>query len=71
RVVESAYAGVSYQAYDLLEAGSERIGALLAELMELFGSGVLEPVPVRSFDVRRAPEAFRFMSQAKHVGKLV
>ncbi|GKQ40385.1 hypothetical protein ALMP_69110, partial [Streptomyces sp. A012304] len=28
-------------------------------------------MPVRSFDVRRAPEAFRFMSQARHVGKLV
>ncbi|MFF6816300.1 SDR family NAD(P)-dependent oxidoreductase, partial [Streptomyces sp. NPDC012403] len=69
--VESAYAGVSYQAYDLLEVGSERIGALLGELMGLFAAGALVPVPVRSFDVRRAPEAFRFMSQAKHVGKLV
>ncbi|MGW1786965.1 SDR family NAD(P)-dependent oxidoreductase, partial [Streptomyces sp. NPDC002143] len=69
--VESARAGVSYRAYDLLEAGAERIGVLLGELMGLFGSGALEPVPVRSFDVRRAPEAFRFMSQARHVGKIV
>ncbi|WP_427917128.1 KR domain-containing protein, partial [Streptomyces rochei] len=33
--------------------------------------GVLSPLPVRVWDVRRAREAFRFMSQAKHVGKIV
>ncbi|CAM5711442.1 Polyketide synthase OS=Streptomyces fumanus OX=67302 GN=GCM10018772_62400 PE=4 SV=1 [Streptomyces fumanus] len=62
---------VAYQAYDLLAAGPDRIGALLREVMPLFASGVLQPLAVRSFDVRRAPEAFRFMSQAKHTGKLV
>ncbi|MGW0917270.1 SDR family NAD(P)-dependent oxidoreductase, partial [Streptomyces sp. NPDC002784] len=30
----------------------------------------LEPLPVRAWDVRRAPDAFRFISQAKHVGKV-
>ncbi|MEU9560379.1 SDR family NAD(P)-dependent oxidoreductase, partial [Streptomyces fumanus] len=63
--------GVAYQAYDLLAAGPDRIGALLREVMPLFASGVLQPLAVRSFDVRRAPEAFRFMSQARHTGKLV
>ena len=29
------------------------------------------PPPVRAWDVRRAPEAFRFMSQARHTGKIV
>ncbi|MBK3386363.1 beta-ketoacyl reductase, partial [Streptomyces sp. DEF147AK] len=29
------------------------------------------PLPVRAWDVRRAREAFRFMSQARHVGKIV
>ena len=28
-------------------------------------------MPVRVWDVRRAREAFRFMSQARHVGKIV
>ncbi|MGW0917035.1 SDR family NAD(P)-dependent oxidoreductase, partial [Streptomyces sp. NPDC002784] len=38
--------------------------------MGLFESGVLEPLPVRAWDVRRAPDAFRFISQAKHIGKV-
>ena len=44
---------------------------MLAELLALFERGVLEPLPVRAWDVRRAPEALRFMSQARHVGKNV
>ncbi|MFL6124227.1 SDR family NAD(P)-dependent oxidoreductase, partial [Actinophytocola sp.] len=31
----------------------------------------LRPLPLTAWDVRRAPEAFRFVSQAKHVGKVV
>ncbi|MGW9214513.1 SDR family NAD(P)-dependent oxidoreductase, partial [Embleya sp. NPDC055664] len=69
--VESAFPRVVYRAFDLLEAGPERIAVLLGELLALFASGVLTPVPVRCFDVRRAPEAFRFMAQARHTGKLV
>ncbi|MER5642807.1 SDR family NAD(P)-dependent oxidoreductase, partial [Kitasatospora sp. NPDC002227] len=63
--------GVKYQAFDLVEAGPARIGELLAELLDLFASGVIETLPVRSWDVRQAREAFRFVSQAKHVGKVV
>ena len=37
----------------------------------LLAAGELAPPPVRAWDVRRAPEAFRFMSQARHTGKLV
>ncbi|MCA1217796.1 type I polyketide synthase [Streptomyces sp. 8L] len=62
---------VSYQAFQLLEAGVDRIGEMLRELVVLFGDGTLVPPPVRSWDVRRAQEAFRFMSQAKHIGKVV
>ncbi len=63
--------GVSYRAFDLAEAGIERIGEMLDELLGLFTAGVLERLPVTAWDVRRAPEAFRFMSQARHVGKIV
>jgi polyketide synthase 7/polyketide synthase 12 len=70
--VAAAHPGVEYQAYDLgRSAGPDRIGQLLRELVELFESGQLEPLPVTVRDVRRAPEAFRFMSQARHVGKVV
>ncbi|QKW10568.1 SDR family NAD(P)-dependent oxidoreductase [Streptomyces sp. NA04227] len=69
--VATAHPGVIYRAFDLMEAGPDRIGEMLAELGRLFGSGALSPLPVRTWDVRRAGEAFRFMSQAKHVGKIV
>ncbi|WP_420809056.1 SDR family NAD(P)-dependent oxidoreductase [Amycolatopsis suaedae] len=63
--------GVTYRAFDLADAGPDRIGAMLGELLELFARGAIRPLPVRSWDVRHAAEAFRFMSQARHVGKLV
>ncbi|WAZ19995.1 SDR family NAD(P)-dependent oxidoreductase [Streptomyces cinnabarinus] len=63
--------GMTYAPFELGEAGPERMGEILAEVMALFASGALEPLPVRAWDVRRAREAFRFMSQARHVGKVV
>ena len=69
--VADRFPGVSYRAFDLFEAGPERIQEMLGELVGLFESGVLEPLPVRAWDVRRAPDAFRFMSQARHTGKIV
>ncbi|OSC61327.1 polyketide synthase, partial [Streptomyces sp. 4F] len=68
---ESVGGGVRYRAFDLGEAGPERIHEMLGELVGLFTDGVLSPLPVRVWDVRRAREAFRFMSRAKHVGKIV
>ena len=44
---------------------------MLGELMGLFVGGVLRALPVRRFDVRRAREAFRFMRESRHVGKIV
>ncbi|MGW1260044.1 SDR family NAD(P)-dependent oxidoreductase, partial [Streptomyces sp. NPDC002513] len=63
--------GVSYQAFDLVEAGSDRIGEMLAALLDLFEQGVLRPVPVSAFDIASAPEALRLLQQAKHIGKVV
>ncbi|MEV6233462.1 type I polyketide synthase [Saccharopolyspora shandongensis] len=69
--VATAHPGVAYRAFDLLEAGPDRIGQMLGEIVDLFGKGVLRHLPVTTWDVRRAPEAFRHMSQARHVGKIV
>jgi polyketide synthase 12 len=63
--------GIAYQAFDLIEAGPDRIQQMLAELIALFERGVLHPLPITTWDLRRAPEAFRFLSQARHVGKIV
>ncbi|WP_345597275.1 SDR family NAD(P)-dependent oxidoreductase, partial [Streptomyces marokkonensis] len=69
--VAAAHPGVDYRAFDVIEAGPERIGQMLAEVVALFERGALHPLPVRDWDVRRAPEAFRFLSQARHIGKVV
>jgi mycoketide-CoA synthase len=63
------YPGVVYQPF--ADPDVEGIGRLLATTVGLIGRGELHPLPVRAFDLRRAPEAFRWMSQARHVGKIV
>ncbi|MFF1465897.1 type I polyketide synthase, partial [Streptomyces sp. NPDC058330] len=63
--------GVTYQAFDLLDLDPAVIDGMLSSLSELFASGALSPLPVACWDVRRAVEAFRFVSQARHVGKVV
>nr|WP_237505443.1 SDR family NAD(P)-dependent oxidoreductase [Streptomyces sp. SID8378] len=76
--VAAAHPGVAYQAYDLTVftgVGSpgaipERIQEILAELLALFDKGVLRPLPVTTWDVRRASTALRHMSQARHTGKI-
>ena len=37
----------------------------------LSDAGVLRPLPVSTWDVRRAPAALRHLSQARHIGKVV
>ena len=63
--------GVTYRAFELGEAGPGRLGEILAHVAGLLAGGELALPPVRTWDVCRAPEAFRFMSQARHTGKLV
>jgi acyl transferase domain-containing protein/acyl carrier protein len=63
--------GIRYRAFDLAEAGPERTAAMLTELVALFAAGALHTLPVRAWDVRDARDAFRFVSQARHIGKVV
>ncbi|GAB1639949.1 SDR family NAD(P)-dependent oxidoreductase [Krasilnikovia sp. MM14-A1259] len=63
--------GLQYQAFDLLESPPELLESMFAALSGLFDRGVLRPLPVACWDVRRASEAFRYLSQARHVGKVV
>ena len=69
--VAQAHRGVRYRAFDLMEAGPQHIQQMLAELIGLFESEVLHRLPLKTWDVRRAAEAFRFVSQARHIGKVV
>ncbi|MFD7507671.1 SDR family NAD(P)-dependent oxidoreductase, partial [Streptomyces sp. NPDC059850] len=70
--VGAEYDGVRYRAFDLVSgAGPDRIQEMLAELSVLFENGTLHPLPTTVWDIRRAPEAFRHFSQARHIGKIV
>lgn len=69
--IAANYPGVQYRAFDLSEAGPARMQEMLAEVRELFDTRELHRLPVTTWDVRCAPAAFRFMSQARHIGKVV
>src|SRR5208337_3567157 len=71
QLIFQRHRGVSYRAFDLIEAGPDRIARMLSELRGLFAAGVLKRLPVKTFDVRRAAEAYRYVSQARHIGKVV
>ncbi|MDT5116455.1 MAG: mycoketide-CoA synthase, partial [Mycobacterium sp.] len=70
-VVAREYPGVRYRAFDLFEPGRPRMHEWMLELAGLFDAGVLRPLPVTTFDVRRARTALRYLSQARHIGKVV
>ncbi|MFI9503781.1 SDR family NAD(P)-dependent oxidoreductase [Nocardia sp. NPDC052566] len=60
-----------YRAFDLVEAGPERIGELLARIVVLLETGELSLPPITRWTADRAPAAFRAMARAQHVGKNV
>ncbi len=45
--------------------------ALFIEVMRLVQQGELRPLPLHAFPLERGGEAFRFMAQARHTGKVV
>ncbi len=65
---------LKYYRYDL---GTEMVGnmpfisAMLREILADFESGVLTPLPLRTFPMQAVRDAFRFMAQARHTGKIV
>ncbi|MBV8294596.1 MAG: SDR family NAD(P)-dependent oxidoreductase, partial [Mycobacterium sp.] len=71
QAIAERHPGVRYQAFDLLGAEPQRIEQMLAELMRLFEAQTLHRLPVKTWDVRCATQAYRFISQARHIGKVV
>ncbi|MER6049956.1 type I polyketide synthase [Streptomyces sp. NPDC001793] len=69
--VAADHPGVRYLPFDLYEVDADLIAAMNSELTGLFGSGALTLPPLTAWDLRRAPEAFRYMEQARHTGKVV
>ncbi|HEY5834743.1 SDR family NAD(P)-dependent oxidoreductase, partial [Streptomyces sp.] len=73
RYVEMGKADVrpGVRAFDLADAGPERLAEILAEVVRLLTAGELRQPPITTWDVRRARDAFRYMSRAEHTGKIV
>jgi acyl transferase domain-containing protein/D-arabinose 1-dehydrogenase-like Zn-dependent alcohol dehydrogenase/acyl carrier protein len=69
--VATDHPGVFYRAFDTNEAGLDRLCEILDELTALFERGALTPLPVRTWDIGHAREAFRFLSQGRNIGKIV
>ncbi|WP_194893972.1 type I polyketide synthase [Catenulispora pinisilvae] len=69
--VAAGHPGVRYQMFETGEAGLDRLGEIMTEVRALIEDGVFTGMPVQCWDVRRISDAFRFMSQAKHIGKVV
>jgi acyl transferase domain-containing protein/NADPH:quinone reductase-like Zn-dependent oxidoreductase/acyl carrier protein/NADP-dependent 3-hydroxy acid dehydrogenase YdfG len=63
-----------YYAYDLGEQAdgdSSLLPGIFKDLLAAFAKGELRPLPVTTFSNEGIVDAFRFMAQAKHVGKIV
>ena len=69
--VAADHPGVSYSAFDVSEAGPERCGEMLVELVALYEGGDLQGPPLAIWDMRRAPEAFRHLREGRNVGKVI
>jgi NADPH:quinone reductase-like Zn-dependent oxidoreductase/acyl carrier protein len=67
-------ADVSYWAVylgDLFQREPALVGSMLGRVLEDLESGSLRRLPRRTFARVDAPAAFRFMAQARHMGKIV
>nr|WP_051407204.1 type I polyketide synthase [Nocardia sp. CNY236] len=69
--VAAQYPGVAYRAFDMFDAGIDGIQHILADLAVMFDSGAINRLPVRAWGIHQAPDALRFFSQARHIGKVV
>ena len=66
--------GIQYLVVDLAEKfkhDQAAVRSMLSEISDRFRQGTLNPLPIRVFRHDETVEAFRFMAQAKHIGKIV
>jgi myxalamid-type polyketide synthase MxaB len=72
--VTAAYPGITYHVFYLGEAcekAPRAIGTLLRDIVDDMARGALTPLPRRTFAGDTAADPFRFMAQARHIGKVV
>ena len=71
QTIAEHHPGVRYRAFDLIEVGPDRTAAMLSEIVRLLNEGAVTPLPHRTFDVRCAGAAYRYVGSARHTGKVV
>jgi NAD(P)-dependent dehydrogenase (short-subunit alcohol dehydrogenase family)/acyl carrier protein len=72
--VKAARPDARYWAFDLGEVAlrePELIQTMLKEISAGIRAGELRPLPLRTFAMREAEQAFRWMAGGRHIGKLV
>jgi NADPH:quinone reductase-like Zn-dependent oxidoreductase/acyl carrier protein len=65
---------ISYFGIDvdqLMQVRPDLTRQLFGDMMQLFHDGVLHPLPYTVFDANQVIDAFRYMQQAKQIGKIV
>src|SRR5690606_8190863 len=72
--VKRRFPGVEYHALYLGEVAAARpdlIRGMLEDILAKCVAGELRPLPLRAYPIDRAQDAFRFMAQGLHTGKVV
>ena len=72
--VEARFEGIRYLWFDLgaiLLEEPETFRALFERVLDRFERGELAPLPTRTYPAEQVVDAFRFMAQARHIGKVV
>jgi len=64
--VAAAHPGVVYETVDLFGSEPQRLGEILAAAV-----AQAQPLPITAWDVRDGSQALAYISQARHVGKVV
>ncbi|MBD2364812.1 SDR family NAD(P)-dependent oxidoreductase [Anabaena minutissima FACHB-250] len=65
---------IAYFLVDLVEVCQQQptlIQSMLAKIMPQFATEQLKPLPQTQFPITNVVDAFRYMQQAKHIGKIV
>ncbi|HJO94110.1 MAG TPA: SDR family NAD(P)-dependent oxidoreductase [Victivallales bacterium] len=65
---------ISYFCVDtdqLMLINEKLTGELFDEMMNYFEDGILKPLPYRVFSVQNIKNAFKYMQQGKHIGKIL
>ena len=68
------YPNISYSHCDLAQVtleNKDQVEKILGLLIPLFEKKILQPLPHKTFSILQAEDAFRYMSRAMHIGKIV